>query len=114
MKAKRIPFVEMPAYAKVDAAPPDGNYAVISYRGSHKRISCGFMVKNPFPWHARVYIFAGGVGDDIGCGSNPGDVLSRYDIAKVFLVGLSAELRNALQQKLSKHHFELVPEPVAQ
>ena len=108
---KEIPFVEMQDWAKVDKPLPDGNYAVITYNpGStkHDRL----RVSNAFPWMARIYAFKGGIGKDIACSSGIGDVIIRYNAAKVCLVGLSAGLRAELDLMLAKKGIKLVPELV--
>ena len=108
---KEIPFVEMQDWAKVDKPLPDGNYAVITYNpGStkHDRL----RVSNAFPWMARIYAFRGGHHNDIACSSGIGDVIIRYNAAKVYLVGLDAGLRSELDLMLAKKGIKLVPELV--
>ena len=108
---RKIPFVEMKHWAKVDVPPPDGNYAVITYSpGStkHDRL----RVSNAFPWMARIYAFKGGHSKDIACGSDLGGTIIHYNAVKVCLVGLSAGLRYELDLMLAKKGIKLVPELV--
>ena len=108
---RKIPFVEMQDWAKVDAPPTDGNYAVITYSpGStkHDRL----RVSNAFPWMARIYAFKGGIGKDIACGSDLGGTIISHKAAKAYLVGIDAIDRIELDLMLAKKGIKLVPELV--
>lgn len=98
---KKVPFIEMPDGVTVDTCPPDGLYATISH-GQPRFL-------NPFPWRTTIYEFKGGVADKRGGGSNAGDMLSVWDVAKVFLIGLDADERAELDKTLVEHDIELVP-----
>ena len=108
---KEIPFVEIQDWAKADKTLPDGNYAVITYRPGMTKDN-KLRLPNAFPWMARIYAFKGGLGKDIACSSGIGDVIIRYNAAKVCLVGLSAGLRAELDMMLAKKGIKLVPELV--
>lgn len=105
---KRLPFVDFPKDKEMDSPPPDGLYATISHnhglRGRHA------FVPNAFTWWTTVYEFKGGAADERGAGSNAGDMLSRWDVAKVFLIGLDATERVELDKMLGKFDIELTPD----
>ena len=108
---KEIPFVEMQDWAKADKTLPDGNYAVITYRPGMTKDN-KLRLPNAFPWMARIYTFKGGLGKDIACSSDLGDVIISHNAAKVYLVGIGAIDRIELDRMLAKKGIKLVPELV--
>lgn len=109
---KRIAFVDFPKDREMDSPPPDGLYATISHNpGFHGRHA---LVPNTFPWRTTIYEFKGGMADERGSGSNAGDMLSRWDVTKVFLIGLDASERAELNKTLAKFDIELTPDPAVE
>jgi uncharacterized membrane protein len=106
---KQVPFTEVSTSNPLDASPPDGKYAVISYDSSPRHTRYHFSVENPFPWSVTIYVFKDGLCDEVASGSSPEHELTRRELDRVFLVGLSAELRSQLDQKLARSGIELTP-----
>lgn len=104
---RKIPVIEMLNGSEVHECPPDGNYAVITH-AQHLTRKIGATVPTAFPWMARIYQFKDGVGDDIACGSDLAAMITDYNVAKVYLVGINAVDRRELDQKLSEKQIELV------
>lgn len=102
---KQIPFVDFPKGKEMDSRPPDGIYATISHNTDPFEA---------FPWRTTIYRFKGDVTDKLGGGSNAGDVLSRIDVAKVFLIGLDAAERAEVNKTLAEWNIELIPDPAVE
>lgn len=105
---RKFPVVEMELGSVVEECPPDGNYAVITHKSFD--IAANRAVPATFPWIARIYAFSGGACDDIAHGSDVAAMLTDYNVARAYLVGVSAFDRRALEEKLAKKQIELVPE----
>jgi hypothetical protein len=109
---KKIPFVDFPKDRAMDCPPPNGLYATISHNpGFHGRYA---LVPNALPWRTTIYEFKDGMADERGSGSDAGDMLSHWDVAKVFLIGLDAEEHAELNKTLAKFDIELVPDPAVE
>lgn len=108
---KKVAFVDFPKDLEMDSPPPDGIYAVISHNpGFHGRRN----ILNTFPWSTTIYELKDGMADERGCGSNAGDMLSRWDVAKAFLIGLDPTERAELNKTLAEFDIELVPDPAVE
>lgn len=110
LQQKQIPAVEVPAHT-MSPAPQDGKYAIISHNPkSASRFALGLDV---FPWNTVLYQFKNGLCDEAGWGSNPGSMLAKHDVKKVFVSGtLTAELKRKLHELLARHGVTLVHEQI--
>ena len=96
----------------MDSPLPDGLYATISHNPG---ISWPPQARpTAFPWRTTIYEFRGGMADERGSGSNAGDMLSRWNVAKVFLIGLDSAERAELNKTSAKHDIELTPDPAVE
>ena len=104
---KAIRFREISSGVDLNVPPPDGIYAVVTYDGSQQWTRYGFLVDRVFPWWAGIYKFKDGLCDMVAHGSDPGDMLSRYEVDEVCLVGLDADRRAELEKKIVEYGIKL-------
>lgn len=105
---KKVKFVVVPNI-ELDSPPLDGTYGVVSYDGSPQPTRIGMSVDRVFKWSNTIYKFVGGLCDEIGGGSSPGDVLKTFAVDKLYLVDVPEHKRAELEEDLARHGFELEP-----